>query len=254
MMTGGEIFANGMDLPGKGNGGLGVIELWGGTINVGTARGGLVMYENSRINIQDEGLMILEGDQTATVTEYVDQDWIIAYDGNGEVEIFWDGDFTFVSAALSLACDFDSNQICDLADLDMLLFDALGTTDPSFDLDGSGGPIDLADRDEWLLLAGAENGAQYVLGDSNLEGRVDANDLNNVALNWLRTDANSWQQGDFNGDNVVNASDLNDLGVNWLHGVAAASAVPEPKCFLLLILGVAGMFARRRHPRISSIT
>ncbi len=251
VMTGGEINAKGLDMPGKGNGGIGAIGLYGGVLNVGTERGGLVMYPGGEIDITD-GLLVLEGDQTAQIADYVDEDWIRAYGGAGTVQMEYDGDFTYVAGVQNLpSCDFDGNQICDIDDLNTLLYQALGTSSPRFDLDGSGGPIDLGDRDAWLSIAGNDNIAvPYVLGDTDLDGKVDAADLNNLGLNWQRTDADSWALGDFNGDGNVNAGDLNDVGLNWQHGVPAAAqaAVPEPVGEMLLMIGAAcGVVAGRRR-------
>jgi hypothetical protein len=249
VITGGEINAKGVDLPGKGREerfGIGAISLFGGTLNVGTARGGLDMHTGGRIDIT-EGLLVLEGDQEALVEGFVEEDFILAYDGQGTVQAEYDGDFTYVIGVQNLPCDFDGDQLCDIVDLDALLFEALGTVNPRFDLDGSGGPIDLGDRDAWLSMAGDENIAvPYVLGDTDLNGKVDALDLNNLGLSWQRDDVDSWQLGDFNGDNTVNASDLNDLGLNWQHGApAAASGVPEPAGMMMLIIGVCGLLVGR---------
>ena len=146
------------------------------------------------------------------------------------------------------ACDFDDNGVCDIADLDGLLFDgqAQQILDP-YDLNADG-TVDLADRDEWYTLASAENGVVLVPGDTNLDGRVVASDLNDLGSNWLRSDATTIAQGDFNGDGLVGAGDLNDIGVNWLHGVAAA-AIPEPYSLALLVwtaIGVLAVYRRRK--------
>ena len=47
-----------------------------------------------------------------------------------------------------------------------------------YDLTGNG-VIDLADRDEWLALAGSQNGfmSPYKLGDADLDGFVDGEDF-----------------------------------------------------------------------------
>ena len=132
-------------------------------------------------------------------------------------------------------CDFDGNEICDLPDLDMLMYDGLNTQQPTFDLDNNGA-VDLADRDIWLLHAGTQQlGNAFVTGDANLDGRVDSLDLNALALHWLDNGVSSWASGDFDGNDVVNAADLNQIGVHWQHGVAAASTVPEPAAFTLAV-------------------
>ena len=89
-------------------------------------------------------------------------------------------------------------------------------------------------------------------GDANLDLQVNATDLNALALNWRRTDADSWSQGDFNGDRIVNAADLNQLALNWRSGVnpaPASAAVPEPAGVLLLSLGFIGLVVERHRRR-----
>ena len=84
-----------------------------------------------------------------------------------------------------------------------------------------------------------------VPGDANLDGQVNATDLNALALNWRSTFA-AWSHGDFNGDSKVDALDLNTLALNWQHGVAAATApaVPEPSSITLLLLGLCALVRR----------
>jgi hypothetical protein len=86
-----------------------------------------------------------------------------------------------------------------------------------FDLDGSG-EVDNGDV-EFLV----ENIIGTFMGDANLDGKVDAMDLNQVGINWRRMDGVGWSNGDFTGDGAVNAADLNLIGVNWRSGVAAAA-------------------------------
>ena len=140
-----------------------------------------------------------------------------------------------------LECDFDANQLCNVADIDLLLYEgqAQQILDP-YDLN-SDAVVDLGDRDEWYTLASAENGVELVAGDANLDGLVVSSDLNALGSNWQTTNATSVAQGDFNGDGFVNATDLNPMGVNWQHGVAAAAntAVPEPSGGLALLTSLA---------------
>jgi hypothetical protein len=147
-----------------------------------------------------------------------------------------------------LACDFDADADCDVADLNGLQ-GALGSNNATYDLDSSG-TVDAADTNSWLTIAGNENvGAPYVRGDTNLDGDVDAGDLNALGTNWQRTDSPGWDEGNFNGDEFVNASDLNDLGVNWLQGTAAPlnAAVPEPGGLGLLGIGLMALASLRRR-------
>ena len=151
--------------------------------------------------------------------------------------------------------DGDGDYTCD--DIDLIYGDIMsGAGDPTFDLDGDGN-VGGGDVESWLAEAGSAKGFSGPIrsGDANLDGRVNANDLNQLGLNWLETMATSWCQGDFNHDGRVDPLDLNDVGVNWNSNITVApaeAAVPEPKsamtavvllcCFLLL--------GRKRRPVI----
>ncbi len=117
----------------------------------------------------------------------------------------------------SLACDFDGNTVCDGADIDALQANIVsGPADPgTFDLTNDN-LVTVADRDVWLVLAGAENlasGNAYLPGDANLDGVVDASDFN--AWNGSKfTSTSNWTDGDFNSDGVVDASDFNVWNAN----------------------------------------
>ena len=140
--------------------------------------------------------------------------------------------------ATGLACDFDGNELCDVADINSLLYSGIPDQDVTYDLDADG-KVDQDDVTAWLSQAGDENqSSPYLAGDANFDGRIDAADLNVLGVNWQRNNASSWAEGDFNGDGVVDATDLNVVGVNWLAGATAAEqvAVPEPSgCFIWLI-------------------
>ena len=137
--------------------------------------------------------------------------------------------------------DFNQDGVLYVDDIDALIAEVrAGTHDLGFDVTDDG-LVDDEDRRVWV-----EELKGTFFGDCNLDGRVDASDLNDLALNWRATATTSWAQGDFNGDHVINATDLNDIGVNWRNGVSTA-AVPEPNTGLSLILGImmVSCFCRR---------
>jgi hypothetical protein len=146
-------------------------------------------------------------------------------------------------------CDFNNDTMCDIIDIDLLMNEVgNGTNNLAFDLNGDT-VVDDGDRDSWLASAATQNGlsAPYLLGDSNLDLRVDAGDLNELGIAW-QSNNNNWSNGNFTAGSV-NASDLNELGVNWqrAHPDAPMGAtVPEPAGAMLLLLGLLGMAAARR--------
>jgi hypothetical protein len=69
----------------------------------------------------------------------------------------------------------------------------------------------------------------------NVDGKVDAADLNIVALNWIMEVDGGGCDGDFNGDGTVDATDLNPIGLNWPGAVGGGRAVARtPKAALSL--------------------
>ena len=92
-------------------------------------------------------------------------------------------------------------------------------------------------------------------GDANGDGRVDAVDLNILALSWQQEVVPA-TGADFNGDGFIDAGDLNELALNWQSGVsgvleisarAATVSVPEPS--VMLSWGAGGLILLRRRPR-----
>ncbi len=73
-------------------------------------------------------------------------------------------------------------------------------------------------------------------GDANLDGRVDALDLNIIGLNW-RAQVESWREGDFNADGRVDANDLNALAINWRKDIFGETALVERAPRAALALG-----------------
>ena len=140
--------------------------------------------------------------------------------------------------------DFNGDKELTVEDIDLLTAE-IRKDEPRFWFDTDGNEIvDGDDRTAWVELRGT------FVGDVDLDGQVNAADLNALALNWRADDAISWAQGDFNGDGLVNAIDLNDLALNWQSGVMQAdSAVPEPSTTVLLLLGSTIMLNGRRRMR-----
>ncbi len=149
-------------------------------------------------------------------------------------------------------CDFDSDFACDINDIDALVAAiAGGSTDLLFDLTGDG-QVTVADRDAWLVQAGAENlssGGAYLVADANLDGVVDVSDFN--IWNGAKFESTAaWSLGDFNADGLTDVSDFNLWNSNKFLASGGAAVVPEPRIGWWLILGTAlGLFRRARGGR-----
>ena len=137
--------------------------------------------------------------------------------------------------------DFNGDRELTVEDIDLLTAE-IQKDEPRFWFDIDGNEIvDSGDISAWVELRGT------FVGDADLDGQVNAADLNALALNWQADDATSWVQGDFNGDGLVNATDLNDLALNWRSGSGKASAVPEPSSgWLLAMVGLVTLVGCRR--------
>ena len=156
-----------------------------------------------------------------------------------------------------IVCDFNSDELCDVSDIDQMFSVGdltLGVSVPPgdsvFDLDAND-VIDNTDVERWLAAAASRNGfgEHYSRGDANLNGVVDAADLNALAINWQQNGA-TWSGGDFTGNGTADAADLNDLALNWQRSIPLAAAtqnVPEPTCAVLLVFGAVCVMCRRRH-------
>jgi len=107
-----------------------------------------------------------------------------------------------------------------------------------------------------------------LLGDANLDGKVNGADFTLMAANFNDSVTNGWDEGDFNYDNVVNGDDFVLLADNFnqfasqsavgaadlaaLDAFAATNdisltSVPEPASFALLATATIGLLARRKR-------
>ena len=140
------------------------------------------------------------------------------------------------------AGDFNLDGLLDTRDVDLLVSGIVdGENSTTLDLT-SDGIVDDADLSVWLTDAAIANGfaEAYLLGDANLDGVVNAVDLNEVGIHWLQ-DAPRWSAGHFTANGTVNALDLNKIGIHWLASIPSAvlpASVPEPGAFTLLLLGI----------------
>jgi len=90
IMTGGTVNAQGVKLT-TDSGVKGEILLHGGTYNIGTIRGGLDMSEGNGLIDITEGMLVLEGDETAKINDLIAAGKITAYSGGGIFELDYDG-------------------------------------------------------------------------------------------------------------------------------------------------------------------
>jgi regulation of enolase protein 1 (concanavalin A-like superfamily) len=64
-----------------------------------------------------------------------------------------------------------------------------------------------------------------VPGDANVDGKVDAFDLNILAAHWQLTGSGGPMIGDFNNDGAVDAFDLNIIAAHWQEGVTLSAGM-----------------------------
>ena len=123
--------------------------------------------------------------------------------------------------------DFNDDGRIDGRDIDLLQMGLVANdNDLRFDLN-SDGIISVADRDVWLVEAGAANlpsGDPYLIGDANLDGVVDVSDFNRWNANKFQN-TSDWTAGDFNADGVVDVSDFNQWNTSKFQSSAPRVAV-----------------------------
>ena len=151
----------------------------------------------------------------------------------------------------ALPCDFNTDDACDIQDLDALVAAVVAnSSDPTFDLNGDGN-VTLADvtaeTDGWLRQAGEENlgpGLSYLAADINLSGAVDVSDFNVWNSNKFQS-TGLWSLGDLNADGVTDVADFNVWNGLKFESSSPAS-VPEPTGALVLFVSAAAIVVRQR--------
>ena len=135
------------------------------------------------------------------------------------------GAFEYQTAVIN----YNEDDRLDCSDADAMVAAIIEGNHPlQFDLTADNF-VDEHDLQVWLSLAGNENlpsHAAYLPGDANLDGKVDAGDLNALAVHWQQPNA-GWCGGDINLDGNVAADDLNQLAMRWLQDVSEREQVAE---------------------------
>jgi autotransporter-associated beta strand protein len=138
-------------------------------------------------------------------------------------------------------------------------------TNPNYGI----GYADYADPGNPAGLSSGQIELMYtLLGDANLDGKVNGTDFNLMATNFNQAVTNGWDEGDFNYDGKVNGNDFVLLADNFnqfangsspsasdiaaLDAFAAANGislqnVPEPACIGLMAMAGLGILRRRRR-------
>lgn len=128
-----------------------------------------------------------------------------------------------------LPCDLVGAIGCDEADIDALYAE----------INGVSGPLADAMIIQWLADASdaanplkPSSTTTYVMGDTNLDGRVDSADLGLLLQNFGDASGLGWAAGNLNSDTQVDSDDLglllNNFGFDSTAAASSASADPLP--------------------------
>jgi hypothetical protein len=147
----------------------------------------------------------------------------------------------------TIAGDFNSNGLLDVADINMLEVKVAGGANPeAYDLNQDS-KVDTGDLGVWV-----RDLKKTWIGDADLNGQFNSEDFVRVfeagKYNW--TVAADWSQGDWNGDLRFNSSDLVSAFADggFEAGLrTAVAAVPEPSSAALGLLAVGSLAFARPH-------
>jgi hypothetical protein len=145
--------------------------------------------------------------------------------------------FTVVDEPSGILGDLNHDGQLEIGDVDLLTRNlSVGATSLKLDMNDDG----VASFEDLVTWVAEIRPTQF--GDANLDGSVNAADLNVLALSWQQ-DVPLWSAGDFTADGSVNAADLNAIGLNWQQSMPVAASVnapvPEPSSLSLVALGIA---------------
>ena len=219
---------------------------------------GLRVFDEDGVQLNGQVILAADGrNETLIVTPPVDGVYFVEVSsqlGGGEYllrQVVPDG-------------DFNHDVQFDCRDVDALV-QQIARDDYRSDMDlTQDGVLDGDDLDEWLWIAGIENGrsAAYLSGDANLDGFVDGSDFNIWNQNKFSSVV-GWCQGDFNADGVADGSDYNTWNENKFQAndnVVSSStpSVGTQTTFIspMEVVDVSWGFqldAGRRHDHIDSI-
>lgn len=138
----------------------------------------------------------------------------------------------------SLVCmfggDFDDDNDCDLADID-LLGSAIANNQYTDALDlTNDGNLDQSDVEAFL------GEANRLTGDANFDGAVTFSDFLTLSARFGASDK-KWSEGDFIVNGEVDFEDFLALSANFGQSTLGAASVPEPSNSLLMVLGCLGL-------------
>ena len=114
-----------------------------------------------------------------------------------------------------------------------------GSSKAEYDVNGDA-LLGAEDVTAWLQNAGKENlphGRAYLLGDANLDGRVNGTDFDIWFANRFAS-TTDWSRGDFNADGTVNDTDFSIWALS-------ATAVPEPASLVMILSGCVLLIGRK---------